>query len=333
MLDDLARFVADRSELCERIKSVRHEVSAVVARLQIAPEALLGARDTPGDVGTTISAPAEYRRADARELARVNSSRAGESLRSLEETAKALGKPVVAAGFESLRYRVYDIEKHLVAALPHPGARQWRLCVLITESLCRLPWSEVARRALIGGADCLQLREKSLDDVELLARARAFATLVREHGATFIMNDRADVALAAGADGVHLGQADLPVEEVRKILPAGIIGVSTERIEQARAALRAGADYCGIGPMFPTATKDKPRIAGPEYLREYLADPSLAEMPHLAIGGITTTTLPVLISAGARGVAVSSAVCGAIDPEQVCRELRSLFIDDAARRC
>ena len=116
-----------------------------------------------------------------------------------------------------------------------------------------------------------------------------------------------------------LGQSDLPVSRVREIVGSRlIVGVSTENPEQASQAHADGADLCGIGPMFPTTTKHKPVLAGPEYLTRYLNDFSL---PHLAIGGITPANIGLLTKLGCRGVAVSSCVCSASDPASVCAEL------------
>jgi thiamine-phosphate pyrophosphorylase len=185
---------------------------------------------------------------------------------------------------------------------------------------------------VLGGADCIQLREKEIDARELLERARALVEMVRGlggtgfHRAAIIINDRPDIALLSGADGVHLGQTDMSVRDARRIVGMEmLIGVSTERIEQARAALADGADYLGVGPMFSTTTKDKPRIAGPAYLREVVSHQP--ELPAcLAIGGINAERVAELRANapgfGERwGVAVSSAVCGAKEPEGVCRAL------------
>ena len=170
----------------------------------------------------------------------------------------------------------------------------------------------IAAAALAGGADMIQLRDKAGDLRELLPQARAIQALCRSHGAIFIVNDRLDLALAAGADGVHVGQEDLPAEAARRLLPPGrILGVSTHTLEQAEAARLTGADYIGFGPMFPTGTKDTgytPR--GLEGLRDVRAAISL---PILAIGGITLETVEGVISAGATVPAVISAIVAVPD--------------------
>ena len=230
------------------------------------------------------------------------------------------GAAPVSSRVEQLRYRGYDIEQRLNLAMIGSTARQHRLCVLITQSLCRSrKWGEVLQACVENGADCIQVREKELDAGPLMELAALTVGICRPAGVTVIVNDRADVALVAGADGVHLGQTDLPCTEVRKLVGRQLlVGVSTSRLAQAEQALADGADYCGVGPMYPTATKHKDFIAGPEYLREFVG---WGKLPHLAIGGITPENLPALVDAGVRGIAVSAVVCGSDNPAGVVRKL------------
>lgn len=209
---------------------------------------------------------------------------------------------------------------------PKPVRCQWSICVLVTESMCKRPWEEVARAALEAGAACIQLREKELPGRELLARARRLRELTAAHDASLVINDRPDIAALCEADGVHLGQSDLPIGEARRIVGGGVcIGVSATTLAQATEALSAGADSLGLGPMFATRTKPDPggrtdgSVAGPALVRDVLA--KHPGTPHLAIGGISGENIAELREAGARGVAVSGAVCGADDPGAVVREL------------
>jgi thiamine-phosphate pyrophosphorylase len=198
--------------------------------------------------------------------------------------------------------------------------------VLITESLCKRPWEDVARAALEAGADCIQLREKELPGRELLARAKRLRELTHAHDASLVINDRPDLALLSEADGLHLGQTDLPLREARRIVGDGMcIGVSATTLAQASDALEAGADSLGLGPMFATRTKPDPggrtdgSLAGPPVVREVLKKhPGTL---HLAIGGITGANIAELREAGAKGIAVSGVVCGADDPGAMAREL------------
>ncbi|MEM6458531.1 MAG: thiamine phosphate synthase [Planctomycetota bacterium] len=322
VMEDAARFLRDDAELARAIKTLRHDLAAALRSVA----GLEAHRDTPGDVGTAISTPAEATRRGAAGVARAAGKRLGEALRSIEEYAKTLGElaagPAVARDVERLRYRGYELERRLNLTLGTGAARPWRLCVLLTESLCRWPWRDVLDAALGAGADCVQLREKTLDDGEWVDRAMYVAQRCRDAGAPCVVNDRPDLALLAGADGVHVGQTDLPPEAVRRLVGTRLlVGVSTANLAEARAAVQGGADYVGLGPMFPTTTKHKPDLAGPGYVEAVAADPMLKEVPHLAIGGVTPENVGQLVAAGARGVAVSSCVCAADDPGVVVKAL------------
>jgi thiamine-phosphate pyrophosphorylase len=207
-----------------------------------------------------------------------------------------------------------------------------RLYVLLTESLCVRGWEETLDAILgcggieaagsgVGGDEsrsrrlCIQLREKTLPDGELLRRARVVADKCRRAGAVSIINDRPEIAMLAGADGVHVGQTDLACREIRKLCGSRlIVGVSTENLDQARTAVRDGATYIGAGPMFPTTTKDKshlPALPGPDYAAAALGE---IPLPIIPIGGITLANLPQLTTRGVRAVAVCSAIIAAPDP-------------------
>jgi len=196
-----------------------------------------------------------------------------------------------------------------------------RLCVLVTGRLSPLPFETLVGEVAAGGADCIQLREKGLPDRELLERARLGRELAGE--AIFIVNDRADVALLSGADGVHLGRGDLPVEEARRLLGEdAIIGASASSQDEIRAAERAGADYLGVGCVYPTATRDK-EPGGLELVRRAAA---AASVPFLAIGGITAENAGDVARAGAPGVAVCSAVISSGDPRDAAAAVRRAFL-------
>lgn len=326
VLEDLARFSLNDPRQSASLKTLRHDLVEALASLAIPTSDLLASRDTDADVGTSISTPSESRRPDLIALARANASRLTEALRSLEESAKALG--LDARPIESLRYRAYTAEQSLIAALALPPLPPIRLCVLVTESLCSRPWLEVASAAISGGCNILQLREKSLGDRELLSRARALVSLAHERAAPdtprplVFVNDRADIVALSGADGLHIGPEDIAPADARRIIgPRLHLGLSTDSLASARVAIAQGASICGVGPMFSTTTKSKPVTLGPEFLSQYLADAETSPVPHLAIGGITPENIPELVDRGCTGIAVSSVVCRDKDPESVCRKL------------
>jgi thiamine-phosphate pyrophosphorylase len=321
VMEDLARFVLDDTALTGSLKRLRHGLRDHLSTLPVRPADLLSARDTPGDVGTAITTPGELARPDALpDLATAAAKRAQEALRSLEESAKALGQP--GTNFESLRYALYDLERTLLLRLA-PPAPQWSLCVLVTRSLCVHHTPEaIVRLAAAGGANCVQIREKDMPDAERLDHTARLVRIARDAGIHAIVNDRADIARLADADGVHLGQTDLPVAAARRILgPGRWVGVSCASVDDARRAATDRADSIGLGPMFPSSTKPKPALAGPDLIRAVRDDPQAARLPHLAISGITPDNINRLAAAGCRGVAVSGAVCLAEDPESVCRAI------------
>jgi thiamine-phosphate pyrophosphorylase len=317
-LEDLARFLLDDADLTSRAKSIRHAVRQAAS--SAGPRRLVAWRNTPGDVGTAISTPQEASRASAGALAMAAGNRAAEALRACEEVAKTLGLDALA--FEAARYEAYEIQRLLLTALGWGERRQWPVCVLITADLCRVGWEQVAEAACRGGAACLQLREKSLSDGELLARARRLVAIARGRGVAVIINDRPDIAMLSGATGVHLGQGDLVVGDARRLVGDRLlIGVSCSTVEQAREAGRQGADYLGLGPMFASGTKPKDTLSGPALLEGVLADPLAGGLPHLAISGIDAANAGELVRHGCRGVAVCGAVCGSDDPQAATRAL------------
>ena len=170
---------------------------------------------------------------------------------------------------------------------------------------------------LRGGCRLVQLREKELPPVDVYPLARQLRSRCREAGCLFIVNDRVDLALAVDADGVHVGQDDLPAAAARRLLrPGMILGISTHDLAQARAARDDGADYVAVGSMFPTGSKPGFQLVGPELLRA--ARPEIAA-PLVAIGGITPDNVDQVVRAGADAVAVISAVCAAPDPAEATR--------------
>jgi len=176
---------------------------------------------------------------------------------------------------------------------------------------------ELLEAVLAGGGRLVQLREKTMPLAELLPIAQQVVRRCREVGAALIVNDRADLALAIDAHGLHVGQDDLPAAHARRLLrPGMILGVSTHDPEQARRAVRDGADYVAVGSIFPTATKAAFQLVGPELIRRVRPE---VPVPLVGIGGITADNAPAVLSAGADAVAVISAICAAPNPEMATR--------------
>ncbi len=320
VLEEHCRFVLDDAFLSGELKRLRHDLTGVLVELGPPGEWGLAARDTLGDVGTGLSTAAEEVRLSPLGVLQANCKRLQEALRCLEEFGK-LKNPDLGRAVEELRYRSYTLEKALVlGGTARQRLAEARLYVLLTGAQCQHSLEWTIREAAAGGAEVLQLREKELTDRELLERARAVRRWTREARQLFILNDRSDLARLADADGVHLGQDDLPVREARRILGAeALIGVSTHNLEQLRQAIREGASYVGIGPTFPSGTKQFEELAGLEYVKQALAETSL---PAFVIGGVNTQTIGAAVAAGARRVAVSQAIAGSDHPREVAAELR-----------
>jgi thiamine-phosphate pyrophosphorylase len=316
-VEDYCRFVLDDAFLTGQLKELRHGLAEALADL--APGLLLEARETQRDVGTVLSTPAERHRASLLEVARANLKRLQEALRTLEEFGKVVS-PRLGQAVEGLRYRAYTLERAiLLGSASRQRLEGARLYVLLSGESCTAALDWTIAEAAAGGAHVIQLREKGLSDRELLERARQVRQWTRQAGALFILNDRPDLARLCEADGVHLGQDDLPVKEARRVLgPDALVGVSTHNIEQVRQAVLDGASYVGVGPTFRSGTKDFVELAGPDFIRAAAAETTL---PAFAIGGINLETINEAVAAGARRVAVSQAIARADDPRRAAAEL------------
>ena len=183
---------------------------------------------------------------------------------------------------------------------------------------------ELAELAIAGGADTIQLRQKTGETIEMIRIAEQIQALCKRAGVSFIVNDRVDVAIASHADGVHLGQGDFPIPLARKLLGEGaIIGGSAGNAEEAQKCFLEGADYIGFGPVYPTSSKeDAGPASGLDLLRQVVEK---IPLPIIAIGGINKDNTLLVRETGAYGIAVISAVCCEKDPEEATRCLRRLL--------
>ena len=181
---------------------------------------------------------------------------------------------------------------------------------------------EQVEAALKGGVTCVQLREKELDEAAFLQEAKDICALCRRYHIPFIVNDNVDIAVACGADGIHVGQEDMVAGEVRRrVGDAMILGVSVHTVDEARQAVHDGADYLGLGAVFPTSTKADADQMTSETLRDIC---SAVDVPIVAIGGINRDNLLSLAGSGVDGAALVSAIFSAEDIERNCQELRAL---------
>lgn len=323
VVEDYARFVLNDPGLTRRLKEVRHRLGKAIRGLD--SELLIAARDTRGDVGTHIMTHTEQVRENPRAVLTANFKRIAQAFRTLEEYGKLIDV-WLAGQFEVLRYDVYTLEKLMMTAVSaHHSLADACLMVLVggLPTLGDLTW--IVGEALEGGADVIQLREKGIPDRELLSRAREVRILTAQAGARFILNDRPDLARLAGADGVHVGQEDLAIRDVRRIVgPSALIGLSTHNPTQLSGAILSGASYLGVGPVFPSFTKEfqEPELAGLLYVQQAAETTNL---PWFAIGGITERNVSRVIEAGASRIAVSSAVVRAEKPRAATARLKAML--------
>jgi thiamine-phosphate pyrophosphorylase len=318
VIEDYARFVLDDAFLCRQLKQLRHDLAE--AMTELGQTHFLSSRDTLVDVGTGITTSREHVRLSLTDVLCANAKRLQEALRSLEEYGKLYG-PDLGRRLESLRYSSYTLERACtLGATGRSKLSDANVYVLLSAS-CQFGLERTILAAAEGGAAVIQLREKALPDRELILRARDVRRWTRAAGVLFIVNDRPDIARLADADGVHLGQDDLPVREARRVLgPDAIIGVSTHDLEHVRRAVLDGASYIGVGPTFPSPTKDFPTLAGLSFVRAATAETSL---PAFVLGGVTVANVGQVVAAGARRVAVGAAVARADDPRAATAALRT----------
>ncbi len=316
LLEEVARFLLNDAALSAALKSLRHEL--LDHSLQ---KALLDARGSAEDVAAFAE---EERRADLPAVVTANARRVEESLRVLEEFSK-LPQPhpdldLDPEKFKKARFALYELERALTGKILRCEKRIAGLYVIIDpEALRGRDEQEICRQAIRGGAKAIQLRDKKRSKAEILAAAKKLKEVCAQYDVPFILDDYLDVALASGADGLHLGQGDLPISVARRLLPIDkLLGCSTTTREEALQAEAEGADYIAVGSIYPTPSKAGAIVVGLERLRQIRKAVSL---PIVAIGGIDGQNAPAVVEGGADAIAVISAVLGTEDVEGATRKL------------
>jgi len=321
LLEDIARLLLDDAALTQQLKTMRHEL--IRGNLPFHQQ-LLQARNSAGDIGINIEAAGEEKQRELPIIAVANSRRVQESLRTLEELAKIPGTTpeLDSEKFKQARFNLYTIEQTLLSRLLRKDKIKHisGLYVIIdTQALKGRSHIEAASQVISGGAKTIQLRDKLHSKKELLPIAQQLMELCAEHNVLFIVNDYLDIALAAEADGLHLGHDDLPIEAARKLLPLDkILGCSTTTVDQAITAESEGADYIAVGSIYPTPSKETAEVVGLDRLRQIR---QAVTSPLVAIGGITRDNAAEVMAAGADAVAVISAVLQAEDAEKATRQI------------
>ncbi len=325
--EECCRFALNNESLSSRCKKIRHQLSNTVKKLDPHNrQQLIAARDTENDIGCGLEVAGQMRRGSLEDCVTAGFARSTEALRVLAEAAATIDT-TIADSFEQLRYDCYVLEKDIAmfgfAALKFSKVRLYG--IISTESCPNVP--AVAKACAKGGADCLQLRAKKMADANSFSLAREFVDLCKQNNVISIINDRVDIAVAAGADGIHLGQDDLPLEKISKcqIKPL-ITGISTHSMAELKKAVEKRPHYVGLGSVFSTDTKQHVDVCGIEYISsavEFLKD---KPVEAVAIGGINLETIDDVLQAGATRIAVSSCICKTENPADVCKKLKQKIL-------
>lgn len=308
-IEEWCRFGLNDADLSAECKDLRQAIG------QWHGADLRAARNTPADVGTHLDHPQELERADLQAILQANFCRVQEALRVLEEYGK-IDRPELATASKQWRYRTYTLESKLCGGDRRQKLQNARL-YLVTSPSERL--LEIVEAALQGGLPLVQYRDKEADDVTRIAIGTQLRELCHRYDALFVMNDRVDLALATGADGVHLGQHDVSVAFARQVLGSDcLVGRSTTNPSELQGAIAEGADYVGVGAVYATPTKPGKAPSGLEYVRHAAAT---FPGPWYAIGGVSLETIDEVLEAGAFGVAVVRGIMAATDPTATVRQL------------
>ncbi|MBD2775377.1 thiamine phosphate synthase [Iningainema tapete] len=311
IIEEWCRFGIGNAQLAHECKKERQELASWhTAQMR-------AARNTPNDPGTELTHPHEEQRTSIQSLLQANFCRVQEALRVLEEYGK-LHNPEMGKACKQMRYRIYSLESNLMGYQRHQLLLRSRL-YLVTSPQEKL--LETVEAALKGGLTLVQYRDKTANDAVLFEQAKKLRKLCNAYRAIFIVNDRVDLALAVDADGVHLGQLDMPIAIARQLLgPHRLIGRSTTNSEELQRAIAEGADYVGVGPVYETPTKEGKAAAGLEYVTYAAKNCSI---PWFAIGGIDPNNINDVIDAGATRVSVVRSIMQADQPTLVTQYLVS----------
>lgn len=324
VVEDYCRFELNHANLCSNIKNLRHDFRESLRWID--PNHLISNRSTETDIGKDIHTEAEFNRPNARETAVANLKRVQESLRSLEEYGKQQSKDF-AWDISKIRYRSYEFEQqfmHVTSVLEK--LKFIKIYALLSVDQLLEKFHKRLHQLLESGIDMVQLRLKNISDKQLYQYAEQAKRILDPIGIPLIINDRADICVAIDADGVHLGQEDMPASVARSIIGSNkILGISTHNLKQFNEAEQSGlVDYAGVGPIFPTQTKNFDTSLPGTELIELI--PKETPLPWFAIGGINRENIHTIASMGVKRVAISSGIFNAEIPLESLRIIREQLL-------
>lgn len=341
ILEDMTRFILRDSEITKKLKEMRHSLSMESRQFNFE---FLDSRGE--DIGAFLTVPDEAKRENFTDLVIANAKRAEESLRVLEEYFKFL-KILSWRKFQDNRFLLYSIEKEIVSRFlrQEKTKKLFPLYIILDAKYFlarRSPRGEggdkrnpveLLKKVISGGAKAVQIRDKINNKFlfreeseinnkrKILETALKLKEICQKANVLFLVNDYVDIALAVEADGVHLGEDDLPISAVRKILPFDkIIGSSVHNLKEAKKAEKEGADYISVGAIYPTSTKENAILVKPSLIREIKEKVSL---PIIAIGGINENNLDKVMKFGVDGIAVAQAVLDKSSPKIAVKRILS----------
>ncbi len=331
VLEEIARFLLDNRDLTERAKRMRHKLYSLLKE----GYPYIFARNIKKDVGASLTLKEENKREDHLSIIRANAQRASEALRVIEEFSKLhphpsiphlLSSPLegeegkergnVSQAIKALRFQLYSIEKEL-SILILPSLPDYPLYVIVDPEQRKKNFLSFVKELVKEGAEIIQLRAKSLNDRDFYSLGKKIEKITKGKS-SFIVNDRVDLAISLNADGIHLGQDDLPIKEAKKIFPGRIIGISCHNRNEILVAKKENVSYISIGPIFATRIKKDRKPVGLELIKKARKELNL---PIVAIGGINEENIREVFKAGADYAAVISAIAESKEPGKKLRRL------------
>jgi thiamine-phosphate pyrophosphorylase len=316
VLEEIFRFIEEDPSITNRLKKLRHFI-----RTETKSKELLNYRSSETDIGKDSFSFSEKKRDSLEHLFFANSKRIQESLRVLEEFYKPVNEGL-AYSFKKFRFEIYNIESDFFGI-----KRKFRGIIkdtpqfygIIDTRFSKKNHIEICRELINGDIKIIQLREKELKDKELLKIARKLSQICKDNEVLFIVNDRVDIAYLSDASGVHIGQDDLEINDVKKIIGfKKIIGKSTHNLEQVREAFEKKPDYIGFGPIFSTKSKENPDpVVGIENLKKVKEE--YPQFPVVAIGGINISNINNVVSCRPDMISVMS---GFISKNHISEEIK-----------
>lgn len=318
IIEEAARFILNDVELTEKLKELRHTYGHLKMMI---PEDTMNNRDTDSDIGK----PSEFDISESKNISDIvgrSFGRAQEAARVIEEYSKIINNDIGKIA-KSIRFQLYQLEKDMIPALKNKTVfpDKFGLYLVMTQPI--IGYEKLAEIAVKCNVRIIQLRDKEMNDRTLLKTAIAIKKVTNGSNTLFFINDRPDIAIMSNADGVHLGQTDLPVKECRCLSNKLFIGKSTHTFKQMRDALQENPDYIGIGPIYKTKSKKSPdNVLGLDKAMEMLKG---SNVPAIGIGGIKDFNLKEVIKIGFNNIGIISYITKSEEPKKQIEEIKNIF--------